>query len=290
MNRSAIVLARVRGIPTRMKRRVKRTINYLRGFYISAFGEGELLKVIRRVPGAKIDPYFDPNSVKQYSPLNICIYCGETDLQKLEEEHILAYSLGGDATLPKASCRKCAEITRDIETYCGELFLDVRVIARTHSRRPGRTHLSVGDRSLIQPPYLPPKKSVGSEEHPGLLALPMFDPPGIVMGRQPSNDFTNVETFFRWVAEDADDRLRALTRKIPHAAFGVMIDLNMFARFIAKTAHCTAVARYGLARFRPLLLEVILKGENTSYFIGCASTRVPDAVGMKTWARGEIRK
>jgi hypothetical protein len=291
MKRSRVILARLSGLPTRLRRRTKRSVDFLWRIYVSAIQNGQLWQVICRVPGARIDPHFNPDKVKKFAPINACIYCGETDINKLEREHILAYCLGGDAQLPKASCRCCARKTSKIEEYCGDLFLDVKILSKTHSRRPAETHLSVHDRSIASPPYLPAKQFIPTDEHPGLLALPMFDPPGFVMGRAPSNEFTNVETWYRLVAEDAEKRLRDLSKKIRTPTFGVIIDLDMFARFIAKTAHCIAVADYGIKKFRPLLIDIILEGkENRSYFVGCPTTRLPESVPMKTWASCEIRK
>jgi hypothetical protein len=290
MNRLEIIRARLTGLPTRLQRRAKRAADYLARLHNSAVTNGKLWNVIRRIPGERIDPSFNPDRVKQYAAINVCIYCGERDISKLRDEHILAYCLGGDAILPKASCTRCEDVTKKIEQYCGELFLDVRALTGTHSRRAAVTHLSAHDRSIVPFPYLPAKQLIPRKDHPGLLALPMFDPPGMVMGRPPNNEFTNVETFYRWVSQDADNKLRELKKKMNIPAFGVVVDLDMFARFIAKTAHCIAVSELGLKGFRPLLLETIRDGKNTSYHIGCPTTRLPEAAPMKTWGRCEIRK
>lgn len=290
MKRRSIIKARIRGLPLTIRRRIGRATTYTHKWIIAARRDNQLWKVITRVPGARIDPNYDPDNVKIYDPLNICIYCGETDISKLTDEHVLAYSLGGDAILRKASCTICAEITRDIETDCAySLFRDVRAVTGTHSRSGTPPQLPVTDRSVARPPYLPPPVFIPTRDHPGLLALPMFDPPGIVMGRSPDNVFPNGEVFHRLVAENADGKLEQIRRNVKLPAFGVWIDLDMFARLIAKTAHCMVVAEYGLSKFKPMLLETILKSENTSYFVGCATNRIPDAVGMKNSARIEVR-
>ena len=43
-----------------------------------------------------------------------CIYCGKSGIE-LSNEHIVAYALGGDFVLPKASCLDCARVTGAIE-------------------------------------------------------------------------------------------------------------------------------------------------------------------------------
>src|SRR5579862_1762641 len=60
-----------------------------------------------------------------------CIYCDEKDTP-LSKEHVVAKSLGGIPdtrgaimTIHEASCRKCAEITRDVERECVESMFDV---------------------------------------------------------------------------------------------------------------------------------------------------------------------
>ena len=62
-----------------------------------------------------------------------------------------------------------------------------------------------------------------------------------------------------------------------------------FARMLAKTAHCTAVAEYGVNGFIPLLKDAILEGKGIPYYVGCAQTRTPPPYPMKNWARIEIK-
>src|ERR1700740_1533652 len=106
MKRGAILLQRIRGLPLMAQRHVAHFGDYLDRVYRAAIRDRTLIKTLMRIPGARIDPHFDPNMVQT---------CGER--QNLQGEHVLAYALGGDALLPKASCPRCAGITRDIETY-----------------------------------------------------------------------------------------------------------------------------------------------------------------------------
>ena len=55
---------------------------------------------------------------RRYPPVGRCIYCGsDGDAKGLSDEHMVPFSLGGDAVLPKASCAACATETSKIELY-----------------------------------------------------------------------------------------------------------------------------------------------------------------------------
>jgi len=51
--------------------------------------------------------------LKQYPPVNRCIYCGSQE--DLSKEHILPYALGGRLVLPRASCSRHRDLTSEIE-------------------------------------------------------------------------------------------------------------------------------------------------------------------------------
>lgn len=206
-----MLVRRIRGLPTRFRRRTKRALDFSRRIVRAALHNQELLKVIRRVPGARVDPYYDPAVVKQYRPVGRCIYCPRTD--NLSDEHILAYSLGGDAVLPKASCPTCANVTKKIEEYCAnQIFLDIRVHHHIHSRSPSRTHLTVHELADPTTGKLD-RHLIPVTNHPGWLVLPSFDPPGIVMGKKPSNDFGTVILHGYSINEDHDERVAKLGRE-----------------------------------------------------------------------------
>ena len=47
----------------------------------------------------------------RYAPVGCCIYCGDgTDLDYLDDEHIIPLAFNGALVLPESSCRKCAHI------------------------------------------------------------------------------------------------------------------------------------------------------------------------------------
>jgi len=233
MNRSAVLLARIRGLPIRIRRRAKRVFGYLSRLYTASLRSHNLIQVIMRVPGARIDPSYDPDRVKQYPPIGRCIYCRRTD--NLSREHILAYSLGGDAILPKASCPACAKITKEIEEHCAEqIFRDVRVHHGVHSRRPERTELPMHELiDQAEGKFTAHLRPIG--DHPGLLILPSFDPPGIVMGRPPSNEFVGMQIHGYSITADHDERIERIRRDGAKATWALRaIHIATFARMLAK--------------------------------------------------------
>ena len=70
-------------------------------------------------------------------PANRCIYCGVTE--GLTDEHVIPYALWGTLVYPKASCRRCAQVTSDIERKIlrGEM-LGGRTIGKAPTRHPKR--------------------------------------------------------------------------------------------------------------------------------------------------------
>src|SRR5947209_1494414 len=124
----------------------------------------------------------------RYPPVGRCIYCGsDGGSDGLSDEHLIPYSLGGDAVLPKASCKACATETSKIELY----------LAR-HIFREFRSHIGAPSRKKSLPATLMANVSVDEEQdtreflaadHPFSLRLPIWDYPGIMRQAQPSVDF-----------------------------------------------------------------------------------------------------
>jgi hypothetical protein len=288
--RFSILFLRLRGLPVRLWRRVKRAAKSLVAPSRYLF----LLKLRARWLGVHVAALqTDMDQVKQYDPIGCCIYCGTSDPTiKLSKEHILAYSLGGDATLPEASCPKCQCIIQPIETYCAnEIFRDVTAHHGVHSRSGPRNELPIYTR--FSPNFQPEHQVlVPIEDHPGWLMLPSFDPPAFAVNRAPSDKYAGTVKMHCWqIGFDDDEKKKRLAERGVHKPFVMrQINLQIFGRMIAKTAHCTAVAYCGLSKFKPLLKDVILEGKNVPYYVGCATDRTPEPVPMKTWARVEIKK
>ena len=65
----------------------------------------------------------------------VCIYCG-TRNSKLSDEHVVPYSLGGSHVLRKASCGRCADITKKFEQKVArDLWGVPRIVFDAPSRR-----------------------------------------------------------------------------------------------------------------------------------------------------------
>jgi hypothetical protein len=125
---------------------------------------------------------------RRYLPVGKCIYCGsDGGLKGLSDEHMVPFSLGGDAILPKASCAACATETSKIELY----------LAR-HIFHGLRSHVGAPSRKKSLPSTLSANISVGDQERSYeflasdqafALVLPTWDYPGIMRQAQPSEDF-----------------------------------------------------------------------------------------------------
>jgi hypothetical protein len=208
---------------------------------------------------------------RKYPPIGRCIYCGsDGGPDGLRDEHIIPYSLAGDAVLKKASCRSCERITSYIDGYLSRhIFYQFRPHVGAPSRRklPSTlsANVSVGNRVMT--------REFLASDQPFALMLPIWDLPGIMRGDQPRPDFTvcNVRAYnfmpstlreILGLPDDAPDPL-------VHIASGEINNIT-FARAIAKIAYCGAVAKYGIRRFRSLVLPDIILGRYACvpHFVG----------------------
>ena len=115
---------------------------------------------------------------KIYAPVGRCIYCGSDGGEDgLREEHIIPYSLGGNAKLPKASCRKCEKITSYLDGYLArKVFGHLRIHANTQTRNPKERPTSLSANIIIDGEEEIRDFSVS--DHPHFTVLPMLDKPG----------------------------------------------------------------------------------------------------------------
>jgi hypothetical protein len=121
---------------------------------------------------------------QRYPGYGRCIYCGgDGGHEGLRKEHIIPFSLGGNALIDEASCRKCEGILNTVDTYLARrVFYEYRVHAQLQTRRPKE-----------RPQTLPVDFRLGTEnwsatlapaDHPFRLALPVWGDAGIIEGRQ----------------------------------------------------------------------------------------------------------
>jgi hypothetical protein len=113
-------------------------------------------------------------------------------------------------------------------------------------------------------------------EHPYFLNMPIWRPPGFMIGNQLSEGFGNPSRFTYWyvpprirdvIGLNEGDIARIIDTSPPH-------NLSTFARGLMKIAYCNAVMKYGLDGFRPLATADIILGRypNIAYFVGSDAT------------------
>ena len=108
-----------------------------------------------------------------FKPVGRCIYCGIPENlsgpEGLNDEHIIPFSLGGTAILPKASCSNCSNETHAFEGYFAGVMFEA-----------ARTHFYWKSRKRKRPTTLPVANPKGGsmriqvEHHPPVVFLNRF--------------------------------------------------------------------------------------------------------------------
>jgi hypothetical protein len=190
----------------------------------------------------------------------VCVICGKAPLagENLTTEHIIPFALGGNETLPKSVCKRCAHKTSRAEAAVlrGALFAF-------------RTKIGLPTRSNERPKELPlfcinedekRRISVPIGDYPVVLPLPRYGEPGIFSGvsaRVPSKPW-----FF---AEEAD--FGVLSRDYGVNAFATMaLDTFAFAQMLAKIGHVWLTKVLGFGGFEPLLARYIISNDSPKLF------------------------
>ncbi len=203
-----------------------------------------------------------------------CIYCGALAKDvELTDEHIIPFSLGGKAVLREGSCKECARETAKLEN---EIAHKVLWEFRAHVKSPTR-------RKKSRPTELPftysiaggerLTKSVPIADHPFFTPMPVWGRPGLLTGKQPTTDFEHYKAHVFYSVPPNIKQTLALgdgvPAELPFPEFRINHDL--YARGIAKIAYCDAVARFGLHKFRRLVLPDLILGRYPCipYFVGC---------------------
>ncbi len=204
----------------------------------------------------------------------VCIYCGwDGGEHGLRDEHAVPYSLGGSTELLNASCSDCEAVTSYLDGYMANaIFGHLRVHIDLQSRSghpetlPATIELADGTRAV----------DLATENHPYFLNMPIWRPPGFMIGKQISDGFGDPGQFTYWyvppnlrdtIGLRDGDIARIIDTSPPH-------NLNAFARGLAKIAYCNAVMKYGLDGFKPLVTPNIILGRypNIAYFVGSDPT------------------
>ena len=208
-------------------------------------------------------------NVTRHPPVGRCIYCGsDGGARGLRDEHIVALSLGGNVVLPKSSCKDCEGITSYIEGVVSRsIFGAMRSYFKVQKRK----------RPIEQTVTMEFETAVGKEIRQVKIsdALPLysieyFDPPGLLVDELPAPIVAKY--IHVWYSHECAEYIKRLTKpgdkKWSLTTGGNYVAL---ARTIAKIAHASAVATFGIDSFKPLLTGVIRGTEpNIGYYIGTA--------------------
>lgn len=218
-----------------------------------------------------------------YSPANECIYCGDRD-SPLGREHIIPLGLSGNLIIPRASCEKCAKITKQFERTClRTMFGPYRVRLGFKTSRPK-------DRRKPYPLSLYDLKgrkssiSLPLSKHPATLAFPILEPPNILSGRPPPDP--NLKFKFQIQIMGTESDFTSMRNIIAETKTDLVhmgsLNINAFARMVAKIGHSYAYAKTDgfQGTWRPLLKDTILgKFRSFHHFVGTDSNAPAEGEG-----------
>lgn len=201
-------------------------------------------------------------------PIGSCIYCGS--LEQLTDEHIVPFALGGRLILPDSSCVKCTKITSLFEQKVLRGFmLSARTIGGIPTRRPKERPKTLPLEIKREGTY--EATEMFPDEHPGLLHLPILEPPGFFVGRNAKNTLTvlGIETI------QFGQNPYTLAKKLNVTAIRSTTDLDIwaFAQLLAKIGYCFAVSKLGLLPREkvPILPLILGKENNASMWLGSSN-------------------
>lgn len=203
-----------------------------------------------------------------YAPVRVCIYCGlDGGNGGLRDEHIVPFSLGGKAFLPKASCRSCERITSAFEGTCARtMYGSFRIRQNVHTRRPKErpTHLSVvATTDGVDETVMMPVEGVIA-----ILPLVHFQPPAIFRD-PPVKEIGWTGTRLEVKTDGPRDTSSWRKHSAKTFSFAQKFDVDALARTLAKIAHATAVGALGIEAFEHWLPPYILGTDPAlSYLIG----------------------
>jgi hypothetical protein len=211
-----------------------------------------------------------------YKPVGRCIYCGNNfPPSELSLEHIIPLSIGGKLKLPQASCLGCARKTSRVENRCIETFfagvkphLGLRGRKQKKPRHYVKTEIAWLDHSDFE--------KIPLHEHPGILGVFAFLPPGI-LGFFPQRE--RMEGIICPVFLYPDSHTRTKSHFHKPIVLARNLNAEIYARLLAKIAHAYTVAELGMDGFKPFLVNLILGVPplRACYFVGGNTTEGPPA-------------
>jgi HNH endonuclease len=142
-----------------------------------------------------------------------CIYCGA--IRGLKDEHIVPLSLGGTAVIEKASCGDCEKITSYLDGYLArDIFNEYRSHIGIRSRRPKQRPKSLFA-SFLKPDGSEVVEEFSPKDQPYVLLMPIWNVPGIALGKPPTADFDVTQGhLYLFASEGVQKRIAAEGMKL----------------------------------------------------------------------------
>lgn len=194
-----------------------------------------------------------------------CIYCGATDT-RLSDEHVVPYSLGGAHVIRKASCGRCADITKKFEQKVArDLWGDARIAFDAPSRRKSqrKPRFVMPDRHTGGPGY-----AVAAGEYPAGFVFYKMCQAGLLQGLPASVD---VSTSWQFVVIDDNERRERFLRKYPGRDLAIKFRHvpREFGQLLAKIGYGQVLTQLDPEDFRRICVPYILGYKtNISYIVG----------------------
>jgi len=206
-----------------------------------------------------------------YPPHDSCIYCGQR-AEPLSREHIIPYALGGQLTLPRASCTEHAAITSQVEREVAQMAYGyARAVAGAPTRRKGKHARTLARR--IEVTGLTIEGMEASALVP-IAELPPYDftlllpPPGILRGEEP--DAPGHPRMEFHIPES--NPLHRLRKRLGWKEVNTPVmsfPITGFMRMLAKIGHAFATAELRPEKYSPELCPFILGDmARTWYYVG----------------------
>jgi hypothetical protein len=141
--------------------------------------------------------------------INRCIYCCATPPSaELTDEHIVPLGLGGTYVLGKATCTDCQEVTaltegrvlQHVNTLgMARVRLNIRTRRPKQRKQPYRTRIERSE-GVGETVHVPP------DQLPALLLLPRFELPGLLVGRDDTEEIPIAEWWGWSFDSDHDEK------------------------------------------------------------------------------------
>lgn len=173
-------------------------------------------------------------------------------------------SLGGNLILPKASCKRCADITKKFEQVCaraifGPLRIRLNMPTRNRAERPAELPVPI---RRVDGAW--ERVMVPANKFPAHFVGARLPPPGIFLGNEPTDLFHATLVSMTW-----RENIEQLVNKPGEAIQLHKLHWGAFCKLLVKIAHGFAVSQVGLDAFTHFLPDLILGKSNFfPHFIG----------------------